>query len=101
MMQRCPKFDTCSAPICPLDDLLQRRVHQDRDRTCVWLVEVVKPGGEDRINAALPSALADQLIRALPEVEAASAYVRRNLRKAARTGTRLANGKRLVRQGAR
>lgn len=39
----CPKFLTCSAPICPLDSNFRKRVHLERERICIYLREAAKP----------------------------------------------------------
>lgn len=40
--RQCPKFQTCSAAICPLDSEWQLRSNQNFDRICFYLAESVK-----------------------------------------------------------
>jgi hypothetical protein len=47
--ETCPKFNTCSAPICPLDRGWRRAVHLPGERTCYYLRCAVKPGEADRL----------------------------------------------------
>jgi hypothetical protein len=53
-MYDCPKFDGCSAPICPLDEDWQLCSHLDGERVCHYLTmlqkSTVKPvfwGGQE------------------------------------------------------
>lgn len=41
-MQDCPKFDHCSAPICPLDEDWRVRKHLNGEAVCLWLREHAK-----------------------------------------------------------
>ena len=38
----CPKFDHCSAPICPIDPEWQKRVHIKGDPVCFYLRQHAK-----------------------------------------------------------
>ena len=44
-MQDCPKWESCSAPICPLDAGWNKRVMHSDDPVCFYLAEAVKEGG--------------------------------------------------------
>ena len=47
-MSVCPRFDYCSAALCPIDpDWRIRKMCKD-DRVCHYLTEVVKDGAFDR-----------------------------------------------------
>lgn len=35
-MRLCPRFDTCSVPKCPLDELISFRAKLDEDPTCPY-----------------------------------------------------------------
>jgi hypothetical protein len=48
----CPKFQTCNAPICPLDREWQKRSLHNDDATCFYLMESVKAGAEARFQLA-------------------------------------------------
>lgn len=34
IMEECPQFDTCSAPKCPLDSFIDKRVETEGDAKC-------------------------------------------------------------------
>jgi hypothetical protein len=91
---RCPRFDNCNAPVCPLDDW-QRAQHLDGEPVCGLLCELVKGGGEARLRAYLPGALVDTLAEAYPKITARWARVRSQLERASRTGSKLESVQRL------
>ena len=61
-MKACPRYDTCSAPICPLDPDWRHRSHLPSERVSVWLTELSKPGGEERISSRLAVPTADRVV---------------------------------------
>lgn len=88
---RCPKFDGCNAPICPLDDW-RRAQHLQGERICLWLREAVKPGGTARVARAATDEIAAAVAVALPEIIASgSADLRHKLIAAAKSGSKLAS----------
>ena len=91
---RCPRFNTCNAPICPLDDW-RRAQHLQGEAVCGLLAELVKDGGEARLRASLPSVLVDTLASALPKITARWHAIRSRLVRASRNGSKLASGQRL------
>ena len=95
---RCPRFDSCNAPICPLDDW-QRAQHLEGEGVCGLLSELVKDGGEARLRASLPSALVGTLVSALPKVAARWQAIRSQLVRASRTGSKLEAMQRVHRRG--
>jgi len=50
-MNDCPKYVGCSAAICPLDVgwWATHRIHGPGDRMCLYLSEIGKDGGRERI----------------------------------------------------
>ena len=52
-MNDCPKFDSCSAPVCPLDPAWQN-IHQLKgERVCYYLTEYSKPAARPILEEAL------------------------------------------------
>lgn len=87
---RCPRFDSCNAPICPLDDW-QRAQHLPGEAVCLWLREAVKPGGIARIATTAAADIADTVAAALPAIMASSSDIRHKLTAASRSGSKLAS----------
>jgi hypothetical protein len=85
---RCPKFEDCSAPVCPLDADWRKRRHLHGERVCLWLRELVKPHGVERVAEGVGRPLALALVETLPEVEASNSDIRHKLQRAAATGTK-------------
>lgn len=54
----CPKFDSCSAPICPLDPDWHLRRHLSGEPVCLWLRELSKPGGKAILRGCVPMEVA-------------------------------------------
>lgn len=48
----CPKYETCSAPICPLDKDWKLRVLCIEDPTCFYLLESVKDASKTHFELA-------------------------------------------------
>lgn len=42
LMRDCPRYNTCSIPICPLDADWAKRTMLSNEPTCPWLTESVK-----------------------------------------------------------
>jgi hypothetical protein len=87
----CPHFDSCSAPVCPLASDWHRAQHLPGERVCIWLREVVKPGGIRRIATAATEKIADTVTQRLPAIMASSSDIRHKLVAASRSGSKLAN----------
>lgn len=91
---RCPRFDSCNAPVCSLDDW-QRAQHLPGERVCGLLCELVKDGGEARLRARVPSELVDTLTEVCPNVAARWQRIRSELDRASRSGSKLESGQTL------
>jgi len=46
----CPKYEKCSANICPLDPNWKLRAHMNSEPVCFYLREYVKQGGIARLR---------------------------------------------------
>lgn len=95
-MDQCPRFDRCSAPICPLDPNWSRSAHLNGERVCFWLVESVKVGGPARIRGVLPTQVAEAVLSAAPGIMDRYSTIQRALNAASTTGSRLESGARLA-----
>ena len=70
----CPKFNSCSAPICPLDPDWQLRSHLPGERVCLWLREIAK---QSDLTGSLPGKPAEVIAEAYPEILSRHNRVRR------------------------
>ncbi len=87
--EQCPRFDHCSANICPLDPDWRLRNHLKGERSCAFLREVIKPGGRARLRGIVPREIAEKVSEVLPDVLSRYGHLRRALRRAAKRPSRL------------
>ena len=88
-MTECPKWGHCSAPICALHGGGLDSKHLPGERVCFYLLELVKPGGSAKLSRVLPTELADAVEGAHPTIVARYGPVRKALKRAANTPSRL------------
>lgn len=94
--RKCPRFDSCSAPICPLDPGWRHRKLVGIEAACFWLREAVKDGGEAEIRAALPDDMARLVLDAVRPMSAAHAAIAYTLKRASRSGSKRRSGRELL-----
>lgn len=98
-MYACPKWERCNAPVCPLSATWKSTDHHDGEPTCLYLREWAKAGGPARVGGMLRADLAEAIgaaFEALTTPQPASGpgwfAIRKAIRAAARTGSRLEAG---------
>ena len=64
-MRLCPKFDSCSATICPLDPNWRLRDMTSRDAACTWLLEMARGGPT---ATCVPVQIRSQVAEVLPAI---------------------------------
>ena len=87
----CPRWDRCSAPLCPLDPEWRRRTMQPSESTCAYLRELAKPDGRATLARCLPSDMVDRLALTAPAMIATVGPLRRALRRVSGRPSRLAS----------
>jgi hypothetical protein len=85
----CPKFEKCSAPICPLDANWRKRVLLNGDPTCFYLSESVKHGAQTVFEGAGLKDIYAAMVLAYPTITAKHPRIRRALERAKLTGSRM------------
>ena len=85
----CPKWHSCSVPVCPLDHLWAHRSMQSEDPVCFYLSEAVKDGAEARFEGAGLGEIFHQVTKVLPEVVLSSGRIARTLERAGASGSRM------------
>jgi hypothetical protein len=86
----CPRWDKCSAPICPLDRLWNRRAMQNADPVCFFLTEAAKPGAEALFVGRGWGHLYERMVALGPVLSARWGRIGRALQRAPLSGSRLA-----------
>lgn len=97
LMSDCPKFQRCSAPVCPLDQQWRERRQTSEDPVCFYLQEAVKDGGIVRVRHGTSAEMAEHISKVLDELSNTygHSYIQYRLRRAASTGSRIAGADRL------
>lgn len=85
----CPKFYTCNAPICPLDDDWHKRVNLVEDSTCYYLIESVKEGAHTHFERALLGELYQVIVRVRDDISKHFKRIGKKLEAAAKTSSRM------------
>jgi hypothetical protein len=88
-LQACPRWQKCSANICPLDPDWRQRSHGAGDLVCFYLCEAVKPGAAGRFQALPTENMLAKVLRPLPEISARWTRIKAVLNHARTTGSRM------------
>jgi len=99
-MRSCPKYDSCSAPVCPLDPNYQKSVHLPGERVCLYLREAVKPGGKAILRESCREDIAEGVLRVVPDVLSSVCTLKSALDRAKNTPSKLAQARHLRRSKA-
>ena len=79
----CPKFDHCSAPICPIDPEWQKRVHIKGDPVCFYLRQHAKDPLWGQKVGGVARKLINKVGEVYPEIIARYAPIKNSLARAA------------------
>lgn len=85
----CDRFQSCGAPICPLDPDWQKRSYFDGERVCFYLSEWSKTTTRPILARAIGVKFALALAEVYPKVMDAYGPLRKRLKRASRTPSRL------------
>ena len=87
-MSDCPRFDKCSAPICPLDRDWRLRVYRKSEPICLYLREYVKPNAKTRFQGCIAIQIFEVIQEHLEALCHRYAPLHRALERAKRTGSK-------------
>ena len=88
-MRACPRYNVCSAPICPLDRDWRKRVHAPGERVCFYVTEAVKDAAQARFSSGGQGDLYLAVSEALPAIRARHPEIARAVERAKLTGSRI------------
>ena len=94
-MYECPKFDTCSSPICPLLPSVSSKSMGNGERVCYFLCEYQKANSETIFRVLGLDELYEDMHRAMKEINSSphtDAYLLRALKYASKSSSRMAKG---------
>jgi len=87
-MHDCPNFNSCSAPICPLDHDWRRRGYLDGERVCYYLTEFSKPTARPLLEGGLAAELYQAIEQGYPKIIAAYLRIKRQLQRSSKNPPR-------------
>lgn len=100
-MYDCPKFEKCSAAVCPLFKSIAAQEHIKGDRVCFYLIEYLKIDSKVNFDGSglgeLYELMAQVTIDAFSNPDT-SIYLVNSLRKATLSSSSMAKGQKLIRQ---
>jgi hypothetical protein len=88
----CPRFDRCSAPICPLDTDWKVRPYRKGEPICFYLLEYVKPNAKTQFQGSIEVRIYKAIQTSVEAMSHRYAPLCRALQRAKRTGSRLEIG---------
>lgn len=88
-LSKCPKFNKCNAPVCPLDKEWQKRKHISGDKCCVYLLELSKANAEGNFVGAGLSNVYEAIEVVKQDILYSSASIKRAYTRAASAPSRL------------
>lgn len=88
-MKSCPQFESCSAPICPLDRERYLRGYIDGEAVCLYMREWVKEGGPDKISRAIGPKRTELVAEACQDALTSHGPLKKRLKRCSQTASRL------------
>lgn len=89
-MPDCPKYQSCNAPVCPIDPAWARRLNSNEDPICFYLCESVKHGSQALFQGAGLEELYESIHRVTRAIVDRHSRIKNALERAKQTGSRMA-----------
>lgn len=86
----CPKYETCSAPICPLDKDWKLRVLCNEDPTCFYLLESVKDASATHFELAQLEVMYERIYEVRDDICNTHKRISNKVKSAKNSGSRMA-----------
>lgn len=86
--EACPRYESCNAPLCPLDARWQFRSYGRGEAVCDFVLEAVKPNGAATVRRRLPDEMAATVLQAAPEMALKFPFIAHRLARASSQGSR-------------
>ena len=87
---QCPKFQQCSAPICPLDAEWQKRKHINGERVCFYLIETQKANAIANFGVRALGYLYQAIVRRTSDIADTHSTIKKAMDRAKKTSSRMA-----------
>ena len=93
----CPKFDSCSAAVCPLHKDITDQLMLPSERACSILLEYQKPNSEAFLRECYGEEIVQVMAKATADIYRDGTYpISHALESASKTGSRLRNIKKII-----
>ncbi len=86
----CPKYETCSAPICPLDKDWKLRALCNEDPTCFYLLESVKDASATHFELAQLEVMYEMIYEVRDDICNTHKRISNKVKSAKNSGSRMA-----------
>lgn len=96
----CPRYESCSAPVCPFDDRWRFRHYGRGEAVCGLMLEAVKPNGSATLRSVIGDA-AETILQAAPEMAHRFPFIAHRLNRAAAQGSRIRSARAARKGGQR
>ena len=87
-MYDCPKFKSCSAPICPLDAEWELRSHLNGERVCYYLTEYSKEAVRPILKEGLAAEHYEAIVEQHPRIIALHPLIKWQLSRSSKNNPR-------------
>ena len=84
----CPRFDGCSAPICPIDPKWEERGCRKGEAVCFFLRHHAKNALQATNTGSVPEELAQRVVQAFPKICTRYVTIKTSLKRAAQSQPR-------------
>jgi len=86
---RCPKYDHCNAPLCPLDSKWGERDYHKGEAVCFYMLEAQKPKARCRFTGTIEGEIYRAICIVVRDMKCAHGPLRKRLERAKRTKSRM------------
>ena len=88
-MHDCPKWDSCNAPLCPLDPDILKRLYLRGEAICFYMHEYVKPNSYEQFKLSHSGEIYEAISDVIKEALSTHGYIKRRLERASKTPSRM------------
>lgn len=85
----CPKFESCSAPVCALDTEWHKRPHLKGERVCFFITELVKEASRPLLRGCLAAEHYQAIEVLYPLIIASHPLIKRQLERSSNNASRI------------
>ncbi|MDW3094546.1 MAG: hypothetical protein R8G33_02610 [Gammaproteobacteria bacterium] len=88
-INECPQYESCNAPICPLDENCLNSTHLEGEAVCLYLREYSKLATRDDLRGVISKEHYQVIDNAYPNVSERYNYIKKALARSANNPSKL------------